>query len=351
MTHKNRSTLRLAVACLWLLNGGTAPAQGFAPDLDPRIREGVEQFDRGDLAAAKASFEAVLADDPDHVIANYELAYTHIRLGELERGLEIMDDAIERELPVTAEFYALSASVLDNLGRQEQAVRRFEQGAGAFPDNHNLRLNYGITQFRMNDRAGARASFEQAATLLPDHPSAHFFLGQIYAGEGLTAAAVLALGKSIGFDNQGQRIAASASAIKSLMENGIATSDDGMPIVVLPVDYQVPPMTIEKFSAAVPMRYGLALAAQRKTEGDLSYEPYAIAFATLVAEFVGAEIDPASHFAADHYLAFFEPLAENGHTMTFAHLILGSLNPEAASGWMQENGEQLAAFRAWLPTR
>ena len=344
------TSIGLVGSCLAFLAGSVALAQS-SSSIDERIRAGVAQYDRGDLASARAIFEGVIEEAPDHVTAIYELAYTHLGQGDAARSLEILDEAIARPLPVTAEFYALSASILDNIGRPEEAVERFDQGVAAFPDNHNLVLNFGITQLRLNDRESARSTFERAATLAPDHPSAHFFLGQIYAGEGRTAAAVLALGKGIGFDNQGQRIASSTMMIKSMMENGVQTSEDGTPIVVVDVNYLAPPMTIDKLSSAVPLRYSMALAAQRKSGGDLSYEPYAVAFATLVSEFVDADIDPESHFAAAHYRDFFGPMAENGHVLTFAHMILAALNPQGATAWIESHREEVDAFRAWTRSR
>jgi hypothetical protein len=110
-------------------------------------------------------------------------------------------------------------------------------------------------------------------------------------------------------------------------------------------------MTFGKFASAVGMNYSAALALQRKTNGDQSYEPYAIAFGLLVTQFANAAIDPASHFAADHYFGFFEPMSAAGHTNTFAHLILASLNREAATQWVQANGERVEAFRTWTRSR
>lgn len=296
----------------------------------------------------------MLADRPDHILALYELAFTISRQGDREHTLEILEDAIARRLPVTAEYYSLAASSLDTLGRIDESVERFEQGVAAFPDNHNLRLNFGITQLvRLRQPEAAKASFERAITLLPEHPSAHFYLGQIYAQEGRTAAAVLVLAKGIGVDSQQQRVAAAANIIRQLMTGSVRLLDDGTPVVVMPVDYPVPPMTIEKFSAAVPMHYSTGLVIQRKASGDLSYEPYAIALALLITEFAGADFGPDAHFVAGHYQPFFGSMNEGGHGMAYSHLVLASLNTQAASTWVQapENAERIQAFREWSLAR
>ena len=349
-THMPCVRRRLIVTAAALLAvGGTPMAQVTDVEIEARIRAGVGQFERGELAAARASFEAVLTDRPDHVVAIYELAFTHFRQGDRERALEILDDAIARQLPVTAEYYSLAASLLDTMGRIDESVERFEQGVAAFPDHHLLRLNFGITQLaRLSQPDAARASFEQAITMLPDHPTAHFYLGQIYAREGKTAAAVLALATGIGFDNQQQRVAAAVNIIKQLMTGSVRFLEDGTPVIVTTLDYMAGPTTVENFSASVSMHYGAGLALQRKTEGDLSYEPFAIALALIVNDFARADFGENPPFAVEHYRQFFGPMNAGGYDMAYAHLILAPLNPQVASMWAQENGEKIQAFRDWV---
>lgn len=342
-------SLRFLLASLVL--AGPATAQLTDADVNARIREGVLRFERGDLAGAQRSFEAVLAERPDHVVATYELAYTHVRQGEPDRALAIIDGAFARDLAVTAEYHSLGASIVDGLGRPDEAVLRFQQGIAAFPENHNLHLNLGITHITRGDGAAARASFERAITLNPEHPTAHFYVGQIYAAEGLIAAGVLALGKGIGVDNVEQRRVAAAGIIKRLMDDSAGLGEEGVPIVVMPVDYYVPPMTMQKLTAAVGMHYAAGFALQKKSEGDLSYEPYAMAFSLLATEFARAGIDPASHFAADYYQRFFSEMVENGQQMTYSHVILAPLNPGLASTWAQANGERVESFRVWTRSR
>lgn len=344
----------IAVTAALLAAAGTSIAQVTDADIQARIRTGVQQYERGELPAARATFEAVLADRPDHIVALYELALTISRQGERERALEVIEDAIARQIPVTAEYYSLAASMLDSLGRIDESVQRFEQGVAAFPANHNLLLNFGITQLvRLRQPEAAKASFEQAITLQPEHPSAHFYLGQIYAQEGRTAAAVLVLAKGMGVDSQQQRVAAAANIIKQLMSGTIRQFDDGAPIVAVSVDYLVPPMTMEKLSQAVPVSYATAVALQRETGGDLSYEPYAIALALIISTFARVEIGPDASFVARHYQPFFGPMSEGGHGMAYSHLILAALNAQAASAWAQqpENAERIQAFREWSLAR
>lgn len=344
-------TVRLTIALLGFAFGGIATAQLSDAEIGSLLTGGVQQFERGELAEARKTFEYILEQEPDHAIALYELAYTYVRLGDPERGLAILDEALAGDIDATAEFYALSASVLDNLGRPQDALKRFEQGITEFPDNHNLHLNLGVTQMRLGDSTAARATFERTVTLQPQHPSAHFFLGQIYAMEGRGAAAILALGTSVSLDNQRQRMAAATGMIKSIMDSQIQILDDGVPMAVIPVDSALPATTLDQISNRLPMHVAAGVSMQRKSEGDMSYEPYAIAYGLLATAFVQSDIDPDSDFASGHYFEFYEPIAENGHSNTFGHLILASLNPNAASAWVQGNRERVEDFTVWVQSR
>jgi len=349
MTREN--SVRLGIACLCCAMAGSAAAQLSDSEIDALIREGAQQIEREEFAAARTSLETVLEQEPDHVIAIYELALAYFRAGEYSTGLAVLDDVFGRGLETGAEHYSLAASMLDNLGRTEEAVKRFEEGIAAFPDNHNLSLNFGVTQLRMGQTAAAKATFERTIMLQPEHPSAHFFLGQIYAAEGQTAAAVFALGTSLGFDSNGQRMAAAAGTIKNIMDSGLRLTEGGKPIVVLPVDALAPVETIEVFASTLPMHFATAYTIQQKADGDMSYEPYAIAYGLIATALVRAGIDPESHFVARQYFDFYQPMVENGHADTFAHLILAPLNPAVAVEWMQANREKMETFRNWTQSR
>lgn len=342
---------RFVIACLVGICAGAAAAQAPDTNVDESIRNGVAAFERGDLDAARSIFGSVLEREPDNVTAIYELAYTLVTQGEPEEALRVVDEALGRDLEPVPEFFTLSASVLDNLGRQNEAIDRFEQGIAAFPNDHGLHLNLGVTQVRSGDMAAARATFERAAALQPEHPSAHFYLGHLYADEGRVAAAILALGKSLAFDNQGQRMATSAGTIQALMDTTVRTLDDGRTLIVVPPESILPTESLDQFSDNLPMYVGMAVTMQRKTDGDMTYEPYALAYSFILTAFVEAEIDPASSFVVDHYLGFFAPIVENGHQMTFSHLILAGLNPELASEWVSTNTEAVQAFRTWARDR
>ena len=161
--------------------------------------------------------------------------------------------------------------------------------------------------------------------------------------------AMLALGAAISFDDQPQRALVAVGIIKTIMDRSMQLLEDGTPMVVVSPDYLVPPMTLEKLSTGgVATYFSTAYAAQRKVGGDLSYEPYATAYALLVRAFLDADIDPATHFAASHYPTFFQPMSMNSSRVdTFAHLILAPLNREVAEQWSRRNHDAVDAFRTW----
>lgn len=349
MAHRKMCWFTVSIlGCLIL---GPVRAQQAEPEIQALLQTGVQQFESGEVDAARATFESVLERDPGNYLAIYELALTHAQMRDIEGALAILDDGFERGLDNGAEFYSLAAALLDQAGRPEEAMTRFEQGIAAYPDNHNLHLNFGITQFRLGQAADARETFQQTIELQPEHPSAHYFLGAIYAAEGQAAAAMLALGTSIGFDSNAQRMAAAAQTIKQLMESTASFADDGTLIIMADVSSSLPVESMDLLSTRIPMLYGGLLAALLKTDDDTSYKPYAMAFNSLISTFIEADIDRDSHFAAARYADFFGPMVEEGHQQVFAHIVLASLNTEVAGEWLQANSEKFDAFREWTRGR
>jgi hypothetical protein len=131
------------------------------------------------------------------------------------------------------------------------------------------------------------------------------------------------------------------------LERALAILDDGRTLAVVDVSFGLPVNSLNRLSTQIPIIFVAVSTAQRKSGGDTSYEPYAMAFGSLVGTFIRAKIDPASHFAAGHYSSCFGPMVEAGHEAAFAHMILAPLNPEATRACLQQNSEEFAAFRSW----
>jgi tetratricopeptide (TPR) repeat protein len=104
------------------------------------FQQGVEAFEfRGDDAAARTAFQAVLVSNPTAYRAAYNLGYLAERSGDTR-------DAIlnyQRALDVKPDYpIALRAlfRLLDRLGRSSEALSQVQSRASAFPDNNEVQV-------------------------------------------------------------------------------------------------------------------------------------------------------------------------------------------------------------------
>jgi putative thioredoxin len=110
--------------------GGALPDAGPAlePD-DPRLDAAEAALERGDLAAAEAAYQAVLADDPDHPDAALALRQVQLFRRAEEAGPSALADADAAPDDVAAQtraadFLLGTGQVEDAFGRLVDVVRR-----------------------------------------------------------------------------------------------------------------------------------------------------------------------------------------------------------------------------------
>jgi tetratricopeptide (TPR) repeat protein len=83
-------------------------------------------YNAGDAGAARASFEAALALDPEQAEARYNLARILHELGEVELAASELRRVVQTA-PDFADAHYNLATALENLGSQRQAVEHLRR--------------------------------------------------------------------------------------------------------------------------------------------------------------------------------------------------------------------------------
>lgn len=137
-----------------------------AARLDPsdpgwHLHLGIVSDERGDVEAARASFERAVEARSDLAAARFRLA-----------------DALQRE------------------GRIDDALAHFRAAAELAPESSEAHAGLGAALFEKGELEEARVSLERACALDPDYRTAHYQLGRVLRalGENDAAARELALG-------------------------------------------------------------------------------------------------------------------------------------------------------------
>jgi len=81
----------------------------------------------------------------------------------------------------------------------------FGEGISKYPDYYMLRFNKGITEYHLKKPYVARACFEDAIRLNPNHASSFYYLGVVEDAFGNRIAATLAFSRFLILEPKGQR--------------------------------------------------------------------------------------------------------------------------------------------------
>ena len=126
--------------------------------------------------------ERKVLQQPDDLLARYELAIAYRDGGRFEEGLRAIEHVVEalknRGRTDSADngylqeefVYLVHGDILDRMQRLEEALAVYRTVAERFPASHQAFNNMGSVLSRQRDLAGARQCYERGLALAPDNP-------------------------------------------------------------------------------------------------------------------------------------------------------------------------------------
>jgi tetratricopeptide (TPR) repeat protein len=175
-------------------------------------RRGLDHFQTGNLDAAQASFEGMLAREPKHGPALYRLALIAARREQHDRAIALCERVLANEPPRAEVLLQLARSrlargevdaardaaeraekvpkpsteVLDALavlqtrfGQPRRALALFERALRDAPKVPGLHFNRALVLRSLGEGAAAARELETCIGLQPDHAKAHWVLADV----------------------------------------------------------------------------------------------------------------------------------------------------------------------------
>lgn len=177
------------------------PVDAAAAETNAAIRaynEGLSAQHGGDLATARARFEAAAAEQPDLGPAHVALATVHLDLGDYEKALASADRGLELR-PADREALRVRYEALLGLGRGDEAAAaktELEQAVGQAVTAKSL-YNEGSVLFQAQDFDAALAKFREAVEMDPTLYDAHHAIATILVHRGDHAGAAEAAERAL----------------------------------------------------------------------------------------------------------------------------------------------------------
>ena len=202
-------------------------------DVQSRFSTAVSLQQAGQTKAARATYDALLAIDPNHVGALINLAnlcaldgaldeaaayseravvlaphdpqalrsagIIHVQRGDSEWARQRLQNAISYDAAdAEAAFYLGNLEQAE--GNDDAAVARYQQAIAAAPDIPALHNNLGAALLSLKRSGEAIAALQRAIELRPDFAAAWNSLGNAYEAENDYEAALVAYDKALGHD-------------------------------------------------------------------------------------------------------------------------------------------------------
>jgi Zn-dependent protease with chaperone function len=152
------------------------------PDAVPLFQQATEAMDSGNLAAAQAGYQQVLALAPDFPDALRRLSYVESALGNVDAGVEYARAALAVEdSPLNQSALASALISTDNPSNDEEALELARAAASADPDDAYFAYTLAWAGLLNGDTAAVRQGTNTLLRVTPDDWVGHFFAGVLAA--------------------------------------------------------------------------------------------------------------------------------------------------------------------------
>lgn len=342
---------------LLLLLANVAWAQKLeAPKLDPTpstdelrqlIKEGVALHDKGDYDGAISRYEQVLKENPDDVLALYEMSYSYFVQKNYQKSIEIGYQAARYRSTLIDAIYVQIGSCYDELGDPKKAIENYNFGIKLSPSSSLLHYNLAITYFRIEDLDSAKANVKKAAALDPGHPSSHLLLSTIFDKGSYKVPSLLAALRFLVLEPGSNRSEVALQRVKRIMQAGVTPAKDGKNISIVMETGQ---KKDEGDFESVLFFLGLMKAANYtekkidKSEIELLVDNFNSLFGMLAES--NGKID-RSKFTGKYYVPYFAELKRRGHTEAFVYYLNQHNTIAGVNEWLEHNQNKVADFLVW----
>ncbi len=137
-----------------------------------KIELAFSHHQRSELSQARAIYEDILEDDPEHFDALQLLGTIEAQIGSKQRALELLTRALELN-QTNAVVFNNHANVLDDLGDREAAIASFNRAIALKPDYAEAFCNRGLVYKKMLNHAQAIADCDRAILLNENYVDAY----------------------------------------------------------------------------------------------------------------------------------------------------------------------------------
>jgi tetratricopeptide (TPR) repeat protein len=328
-----------------------------APDTDERkaeIREGIELHDAKRYDDAVTKYKSVLAENPDSILAIYELALTYYTKGDQKNAMETAvrgSKYISDELPL---FYGIIASVLDDLKKPDEALKIYKDALKILDDDPkftkhiaDVHFNMGITYFRMRKALEARNELKKSVEMDYSRVSSHYVLSEIFYASQYKVPALTAALRFATLEFNTARSQRAAATILVIL--GPAQKNEKGNIVI---NMNLDAPKDEGDFGMYDLLLGTLGALDDKDKKDEKPKTEAEQFIDSLSSTIGFLSEDKGlkkTFIGKQYIPFLAALKTAGHLETLAYVVRwqSGVGDKETTDWIEAHKEEIIKMNDW----
>lgn len=314
------------------------------------LEEGMERYDKGDLAGAREIYEQLLEAKPGNTEVLYELSMTYCQAQEYDTCLRLAREGARAESPQRFLFYHMQGISLDMMGKPREAAAALQTGIRDNNGYHALHYSLGIVQMKLNQFGAAEAAFEGALRVNPAHASSHMLLAHLRADQGRRLPALLGYSTFLLYEPGSPRSLDVITRLRALLTPEEATETaDGKTRMNLNINLFAGPDDPLN-TAEVALGVSLATRSLPEQQHLPEIEHIASQYRLVLEVLQNIEVEGATGYVGEVYLPFFVELSEAGHGDALPYVLLQNSGLPSVQDWLATHSDEIEQLNQWLTT-
>ncbi len=319
---------------------------GASPIADSALVDAVALQEEGRHEEARALYERILSDRPDHPAALAGIALAALVLGDFEASERYGISRLRLPEPAPPGVFVLVANAQALQGKGDAAAATLEAGKSAWPLDETIRYQGGILRIALGRYGEAIDDFAFCLERSPYRADYWRAIGDALAADGAKGRAFAAYARSLTLDAEASEAKGVADEMWDLLFDDVRV-DRSFTNIAAPA----PDQTEARYRAAAETM-GVALVAALRQDDrwreqtDAAFFAYAL---DTILKLVSAIHEPSvdDRFWREFLFAYFEELRDAGHLETLAYDIRRAAEDPDAVAWERAHRDRIRRFRNW----
>lgn len=309
------------------------------------IRQGTTLHDEQRYDEAIKLYEQVLKENPDCVLAMYEMAYSYYAKRNPDKTLEIAQKAARYKSDLLPLIYVQIGSAVDDKGNSKKAIEIYKEALKLMPNETRIHYNLGLTYFRTKQYNDAKESLKRAVISDFSYSSPNYLLAETFRGMRYKTPALLAAARLLSLEPNTERSKKAAQIFHEVLQGGLTQGSNPNQFNIT-LDITAP--KDEGDFGALELIIGLVGATDKDKEENKN-KTEEEKFISKIESVIGFLDDDKfnSTFVGKTYIPFMVEMKKRGFVKIFAYISLQQSGNLTAASWLRQNSQQTSDFINW----